>query len=87
VQRGQVITVGDKRHPLTSYLVLTQLLSDTWGPPGDPYAGGPGEGQDGSGGSGSGGASPLVYQGASSVQLPYCSALLWTLCLFVLATL
>ena len=46
---------------------LTITSTDTWGPAGNPYEGGPGEGQDGSGsGSGSGGSSGVLYQSGST---------------------
>ena len=62
----------------------------TWGPPGDPYRGGPGEGADGSGGYGGGGSNGgvgIVYQGhgyMSSVNWPAVLGLAFlTLVLFV----
>jgi len=58
----------------------------TWGPPGNPYAGGPGEGGGGSGGGGNGAATVVVYQsGTSRLDLLSWPGILGLLCLgFVL---
>jgi hypothetical protein len=54
----------------------------TWGPPGNPYAGGPGEGGGGSGGSGNGAATVVVYQSDTTrLALMSWSGILGLLCL------
>lgn len=56
----------------------------TWGPPGNPYAGGPGEGGDGGGGGSGGGGTVVVYNSQGYLTLVNLPAILGILCITLL---
>ncbi|KEF55390.1 uncharacterized protein A1O9_08140 [Exophiala aquamarina CBS 119918] len=56
----------------------------TWGPPGNPYLGGPGEGGGGSGGNGGGGGTVVVYSNEGYLGLVNLPAILGVMCLTLL---
>lgn len=68
VLRGLATIVrGLSRRYLLTLLTDIALTLDSWGPPGNPYEGGPGEGQYGSGsGSGSSSNNNLVFQSSAN---------------------
>lgn len=71
-------------HPSPLELAVLNSTSDSWGPPGNPYEGGPGDGQWDSSNSGSDGGT-LVFQSAAAYLQQLSPAISAAVCFLVLA--